>query len=367
VDALPAVARDVVAHYAAIAEASYADSRERAEALDVAVAALVASPTEQTLAAAREAWLDSREPYLQTEVYRFYEGPIDNALDGVEGLVNAWPLDEAFIDYVVGDPDAGIINDPTQPITRAELVNLNEQGGETNIATGYHAVEFLLWGQDLSESGPGARSHLDFVTGEDATAPNGERRGTYLQTVSGLLVDHLAQVEAAWADKPSTYRQQLVAGDPTVALQRMLTGMIFLAGTETGGERLQVALDTGDQEDEHSCFSDNTHRDMILDVQGIQNVWEGRYGRIDGSRIEGPGLRAVVAERDPDLAARVSLEIQAALDLANALVPPFDAEIRQANEAGRARVASLVAALRDVEASLLEVIPTLGLPAVVVE
>ena len=75
----------VVANYAEIAEASYADSIETAETLDAAIQALVADPTEANLTAAREAWIDSREPYLQTEVYRFYDGPIDNPEDGPEG------------------------------------------------------------------------------------------------------------------------------------------------------------------------------------------------------------------------------------------------------------------------------------------
>ena len=49
--------------------------------------------------------------YSPTEVFRFYGGPIDDD-NGPEGLLNAWPLDEVFIDYVLGNPDAGIINDP---------------------------------------------------------------------------------------------------------------------------------------------------------------------------------------------------------------------------------------------------------------
>ena len=77
--------------------------------------------------------------------------------DGPEGLINAWPLDEAYIDYVEGDPAAGVVNDPdTYPTIDAELLtSLNEQGGEANISTGWHAIEFLLWGQDLSTDGPG--------------------------------------------------------------------------------------------------------------------------------------------------------------------------------------------------------------------
>ena len=92
---LPGNTGDAVANYADIVEATYADTLADAQALDGTLEALVADPSDTTLAAARTAWLDSREPYLQTEVFRFYDGPIDNAEDGPEGLINAWPLDEA--------------------------------------------------------------------------------------------------------------------------------------------------------------------------------------------------------------------------------------------------------------------------------
>ena len=104
------IAAQAVATYSDIAYATYTDSLNTARNLDTAINALVANPTAQTLEAAKMAWLAAREPYLQTEVFRFYGGPIDNDTDGPEGLLNAWPMDEAYVDYVEGDPSAGIIN-----------------------------------------------------------------------------------------------------------------------------------------------------------------------------------------------------------------------------------------------------------------
>ena len=48
----------------------------------------------------------------------------------------------------------------------------------------------------------------------------------------------------------------------------------------------------------------------------------------------------------PDLAGRLDAQIAESLRLANALVPPFDQEIRTGNTAGRARVQALITALR---------------------
>ncbi|MBX2799648.1 MAG: iron-regulated protein [Myxococcales bacterium] len=343
--AFPGNTGDAVATYARIAEASYADSIASAEALNTALTALVSTPSEDTLTAARAAWLDSREPYLQTEVFRFYDGPIDHPTDGPEGLLNAWPLDENYIDYVDGDPDAGYVNgDGT--IDGLTLEGRNEVGGEKNIATGYHAIEFLLWGQDTSATGPGNRPFTDYVTDGSGTAANQQRRGTYLTVSGDLVVQHLGQVHDAWAEG-ADYRTGFEA-DTEGSFEDILTGMIVLAGFETGGERLQASLDAGDQEEEHSCFSDNTHRDMVQDVQGIDNVWNGTYGPVDGT-----GIKDVVEKKNADLASEIDAKIQESLDNANALQPPYDQEIAPGS-VGNARVQALVTSLRDTEALLSE-------------
>jgi putative iron-regulated protein len=340
------VAESARVTYANIVLKSYEDSLEAAVDLDAALVAFVDDPSEENLEAARRAWLASREPYLQTEVYRFYDGPIDDPDDGPEGLLNAWPLDENYIDYVEEDPDAGIINDPSQEISAENLIARNEQDGEKNISTGYHAIEFLLWGQDLSEDGPGARPHTDYVTDGSGTASNQDRRGQYLLTVSELLVDDLSGLVDAWATgSSSNYRSEFLTVDAAEALRRMLTGMILLSGNETGGERLQAALVTGEQEDEHSCFSDNTHRDMIQDVQGVVNVWDGVYTPLVGDDVEGEGVGDVVRAQDKALAADIDDKLDECLELANALQVPFDREIATDNPDGRARVQALVVAL----------------------
>jgi putative iron-regulated protein len=348
-DALP----EAVAAYAKIVLASYEDTRDAALELDSAIADLTDDPSEATLEAARDAWRAAREPYLQTEPYRFYNGPIDEPENGPEGLINSWPLDEDYIDYVDGDPEAGIVNDTSIEISADELATLNDAGGEKDIATGYHAIEFLLWGQDHSDDGPGDRPYTDFVDG--GTAENQDRRREYLTALSSLLVDELQGLVDAWAAGEDNYRAQFEALPPDQALERILTGLIVLTGFETGGERLQTALDTADQEDEHSCFSDNTHRDMVQDVRGMQNVYLGRYQRSDGSSVRGGSIEAVVAAKDDALAQRVKDRIAESLELAEALQPPFDQEIKLDNPDGRERVTALVESLRTQEDDLIDV------------
>lgn len=345
--------------YAQIAYQAYGDSLRRAETLRETLASFVAAPSEETQQAAKSAWLAAREPYLQTEAYRFYDGPIDNPTDGPEVMINAWPLDEAHVDYTRDDPQAGIINDPSLAVDEATLRDENEAGGEENIAVGFHPIEFLLWGQDSPDPSnglPGQRPASDYVTDGNGTASNQDRRGAYLALLGDLLVQDLRTVVAAWTPgDPRNFRAGFEGGDWEEAVEKMLTGLIVLSGFEVAGQRLQVALDNGDQEDEHSCFSDNTHRDMVQDVRGIQNVWLGRYAALDSAdSVSGTGLREVVASVDPTLAERITAQIEQSLSLAEALRPtpndpPFDVLISLGNTEGNAKVQALVDSLVDQE------------------
>ncbi|KIG14368.1 Iron-regulated protein A precursor [Enhygromyxa salina] len=330
----------IAEQYALVVAANYADVQTSAATLQTSIVELVADPSEANLEAAREAWLASREFYGQTEAFRFYDGPIDEPHAGPEGQLNAWPMDEAYVDYVEGMPDAGIINDPASypVIDAALLIELNEQGGETNIAAGYHAIEFLLWGQDLSASGPGARPWTDFDTSGAGTANNQDRRGAYLLAAAELLVADIDGLVAAWdPDQADNYRAQFVAEAPNEIVRKMLLGIGSLSGAELAGERIEVALATQDQEDEHSCFSDNTHRDIIVDIVGIQNVYLGDYA----STHVGPGLYDLVAARDQALADRLTDDIQASLDAAMAIPAPFDQAIINDRDAVQATVDAL--------------------------
>ena len=345
----------VVAHYADMVYAGYQDAYDAALALQAALATFVADPNETTHQAAKTAWLAAREPYGQTEAFRFYGGPIDDA-GGPEGLINAWPLDEATIDYVAGAPEAGIINDVVgyPEIGPALLESLNQSGAEENVSVGYHAIEFLLWGQDLSAEANGQRPYTDYTT-----APNAARRGQYLLAAGELLVGHLAEMVAAWAPEGDNFRAAFLAQQTDVSLRQILTGIGVLSKSELAGERMFVAYDNQNQEDEHSCFSDNTHRDLIANAQGIANVLNGRYTRPDGTVMSGPSLLDLVAAQDPALAARLAALADTALAGVGQLHVPFDQAIVAAEH--RPAVLAAVNALQDQGDALAQAAGVLGL------
>jgi putative iron-regulated protein len=325
--------RQVLETNADIAFAAYSDSVTTAEALSIAIDALVADPTTATLAAARNAWRVAREPYGQTEVYRFRASPIDDTNydpsdgeDGPEGDINAWPLGEALIDYVVTGSDFGsdqvgvtshetgvagpippnnIIHSPNIVIDAALLAKTATAEDEHDVIAGYHAIEFLLWGQDLNADGsadtvtsrdatPGNRPVSDFAP--DATCTSGAvvnadaspctRRGLYLQVAVQKLIDDLTSVRDGWASG-SAYRTAFTSVDSIGAAKakflEVLIGMGTLSEGELAGERMQISLSANSQEDEHSCFSDNTHRDIVLNARGVSNSYFGVYAGYDST------------------------------------------------------------------------------------
>ena len=354
---LEALAKRVVAHYAELVHAGYFDSLAEALKLNESLETLCENPTKKTLQSAREAWIAARLPYLQTEVFRFYAGPIDDE-DGPEGLLNAWPLDESYVDYVEGAPAAGIINDPKKfpKINKDLIVELNEKEGEENISSGFHAIEFLLWGQDQNVGGPGDRPITDFTT-----AKNADRRKIYLLALGDLLVENLTGLVADWTPDRDNYRKAFVADDPMNSLKKILTGMSMLAGFELSGERLLVSLESRSQEDEHSCFSDTTHTDIIMDAQGLVNVWNGEYSGVDGKKLSGKGVRDLAEVVDPALANKLGPKIDAALALAKEIPVPYDqAILGEEGAPGAKAIMAVVTTLEDQAALLVQLSRKLG-------
>ncbi len=272
---------------------SYKKSADEAKALAVAVDAFLAAPSDDTLKAARKAWVEARPAYLKTETFRFYDGPIEE----VEGAINAWPMNEAYIDYVEGKADAGLINDASFKVGLEDIAKSNQSKDEADVTTGWHAIEFLLWGQDLSAEGPGNRPFTDYVAGTG----NNDRRREYLKLVTAELADNLRGLEDAWElQNANGYAKKLQAMPQREAIGRMVNGMAVLAGFEFMSERLAVALDSGDQEDEHSCFSDTTKQDFVYDLAGIKQVWTG-----DNEGVERSGLNDLARALDAALADRI--------------------------------------------------------------
>jgi len=331
----------VIENYANLVYKNYQDAKTDAQSLKTVIDAFVINPTESNFIDVKSAWKTARESYGTTEAFRFANGPIDIDDNAPEGLLNSWPLDENYIDYVDGVANSGIINDAvTYPtISKSVLEGLNTQGGDANVSIGYHAIEFLLWGQDLtvpSAMQSGQRPHTDYVDG--GTAANQERRRDYLAACAELLIDHLQLMLDEW--KPSgNYNTTFLAENTDTALKNILGAIATLSKSELAGERMFVAYTNQNQEDEHSCFSDNTHRDIRLNLQGIANVYRGSY-----STVSGISLEDIITSTNPTLGAQITAALTLAETSVDATATPFDYAISDAGQ--RPLVATAVTALQ---------------------
>ncbi|MGX9962919.1 imelysin family protein [Roseomonas sp. F4] len=378
--------RAVLATYADIAQAMYGDALAGAKRLQEAVATLVATPSDATMAAARAAWLAARMPYQQTEVFRF-GNPI---VDAWEGRVNAWPLDEGLIDYVDQDRygetsdenplyTANIIASTSithagetidiSTITAEALGKLHEIGGvESNVTIGWHAIEFLLWGQDLNGTGPGAgnRPWTDYAQGEQATGGHTERRGRYLTVVSAMLVTELETMVANWAANGAA-RRALTANGTDAGLTAILTGLGSLSYGELAGERMRLGLILNDPEEEHDCFSDNTHNSHFYNVVGMRAVYLGEYRRADGRVLRGASLsdflRAGIPALDREMRARLDATLAAfqAIKTRAETVEAYDQMLAEGNAAGNAAVQAGIDALLQQTRSIERIVAALRL------
>lgn len=380
----------VVENYANIALAKFEDSLTTVKALDAAIGAFLDAPTEANLKLAKSAWLASRVPYQQTEVYRFGNAIVDDW----EGRVNAWPLDEGLIDYVDksygsesdenGLYTANVIANKTITIAGKEVDaskitpdflqnTLQEAGGaESNVATGYHAIEFLLWGQDLNgtSAGNGARSATDYDLAKCSNG-NCDRRREYLSAASKLLVSDLEEMVGNWTEKGAA-RTALTGQDAKAGLSTILTGMGSLSYGELAGERMKLGLLLHDPEEEHDCFSDNTHNSHLFDAVGIQNVYLGKYTRIDGSVVSGASLLDLVKSKDAgvgdELKAKLATTISAMHTMADRSdTESYDQMIGEGNTEGNAVVQAAIDGLVDQTKSIERAIASLDLGAIEIE
>ncbi|MCB1866001.1 MAG: hypothetical protein KDG50_11260 [Chromatiales bacterium] len=385
-------ARAVLNHYADLAHAMYDDSLIGAHGLRVAVERLVAEPSTANLQSAREAWKAARVPYQQTEAFRFGNAIVDDW----EGKVNAWPLDEGLIDYVAtayGEESdenpyyrANVIANPRLVLSgrtidareiTPELISdtLHEVDEiEANVATGYHAIEFLLWGQDLNGTGSGAgnRPETDFDP-KRCTGGHCERRAAYLRAATSLLVSDLEWIVAQWS-QGGPARDSLLGAGADQGLATIFKGMGSLSYGELAGERMKLGLMLHDPEEEHDCFSDNTHWSHFYDALGIRNVYTGRYVRADGSTLAGPAVADLVAARDAkidaDLRARLEAtqaRMQILVDSAERDGVAYDQLIGAENLAGNAKVRDAIDALLAQTKAIERAVSVLGLDAIAFE
>ena len=358
---------EVLVNYSNIAEAKYKDALTLAKHMHNSIEEFMKDTNESNFKKVKDSWLLARTIYQQTEVFRF-GNPI---VDDWEGKVNAWPLDEGLIDYVDNTNYYPSENDFSNfnvianrklkvegELIDASVINANllssklhEIGGnEANVAIGYHAIEFLLWGQDLNgtQKGSGNRSYTDFNL-KNCTNNNCDRRREYLLAASQLLIKDLQYIQSVWSSEGQARLDLL--NDKENGIKRILIGMGSLSYGELAGERMKLGLMLHDPEEEHDCFSDNTHNSHYYNVVGIKNVFLGEYKTIDEKVVSGPSISSLLSSADNALNKKTKKSINKTLKSMKKIVKSanggktYDMLIAEGNEKGNKLIQNAVDSL----------------------
>ena len=348
--------------YANLVSNYYEETAQRTNNMFIAINDFLYNPSEASLENAKNKWIAAREIYGITEAFRFYGGPIDGTNEygeeGPEGLINSWPLNEAYIDYVEGDQEAGIINNLLYEINKDTIIVSNQSDDDADVSTGWHAIEFLLWGQDTSIETSGQRQFTDYSTGNEIN----DRRRSYLLKVSELLVEHINWLNNQWKPNGPGRINFLSKEDPGGAI---LTGIATLSGFELSSERIATALDSGDPEDEHSCFSDQTHLDIRANFNGIKNIYLGLG--INNQKFS-PSVSEIIANENTELHEKIIKTLNSTSKNIDYITVPFDKMLSETkNGPGRIAAEKTVSDLIILTEHLIEAGKKLNWDVIIVE
>ena len=302
----------------------------RAAALSGAVNALAAGPDADTLAAARQAWIDTRSPWEQSEAFLF--GPVFS--HGYDPALDTWPLNEADLNAVLEGTD-------TLTVDFVESLPESQKG--------FHTVEYLIFGVDNHKT-------ADAFT---------DRELQYLSAATAEMARIAGLLAESWTTRvdgrPPYAEVFRTAGEPGntaypslgAAGQEIVQGMIGILDEVANG-KIAEPYDHHDPRLVESQFSFNSQLDFQDNIRGVRRAWLG-LGPEDGSPA-GASLSAFVARRDPALAARVLAELDAGIAAIAAIPAPFRDAIT--DDAADARIEAAQAALRKAQTTIeSEVVP----------
>ena len=354
-------------NYAVIAHAMYQDAYTQSEALRELIYSFVANPTIPGLQACKDAWVIAHIPYSQAEVLQFPGSPVRSSGSAIlQERINAWNFTPAHIDYVKDSLEAGIINQVSKypQIDAALLQGLNNTVDGKRITLGYHAIEFLLWGEDkdpADELTVGKRTFKDYDT-SDTNVVHAARRGQYLKLCADQLTNDLASLVNAWSPLGgSNYLKTFQAHSAKKQTRLAITGLVLFGQYELGENRLLTTLTGLNPEREESTFSDNTQRDVFFNILGLNSIFRGRYGMSDSTYIEGASLYDVIAEQDSSSAKQLDVLMRNVLNASKEVTSPYDHQVSLEQAAGVGPITDLTIALEAFGERLTEVASALNM------
>ena len=227
---------------------TYADLATNATDLISKVTTLQNDPTETNLTAAKNAWINTRQPWEQSEGFLF--GPVDT--EGIDPSLDSWPVNQVDLENVLSSSNA---------LTSNYVASLE------GTLRGFHTIEFLLWGAD------GTKAIGDFT----------DREFEYLIATSEVLNTDASALSNAWESTGANFAENLLNAGNTgsiyisqkAALEELANGILGIAD-EVGNGKINDPLSQEDFSLEESQFSDNSKTDFTNNIISIQNIYLGK-------------------------------------------------------------------------------------------
>lgn len=352
-----------MANYADMAWESHFDAGADADALAQSVVDFTANPDAQSFNFIQVQWGVARESWGFMEGFNIPDGPLQES----HRYINASNLDRSYIDFVSNDLSAGLVNDVDgyPSLTKMLLVDLHQIEGNDKVTTGFHAIEFLLWGEDYDAESDGKRDWRNFLDNGEGTAQNQDRRLAYLTFATELLVEDIKGARNEWREDEGEYRSQFLAMEQNEQVRLVLTGMYRL-GQDMENRRLELPLMQMDIHADDSTFSDLSNDDLYYGANALQGIYLGRYDEdlIDDQTPEdGPGLHELVRSKATPIDERFRnelAELVAAMDVLRQGDPLEVAVLSDIGSAERTAADDALAKLRQVNMTLLEIATLFG-------
>ena len=266
--------------------ATYSDLDEKAKVLYSNVSSFNSNSSPENLTAARQAWIDLRSAWEQSEGFLF--GPV--SIDNIDPRIDTWPIDFARIDSVIST---------SEPLTESYVDNLEEA------LKGFHPVEFILWGSN------GSKTSANFQT----------REKELLMALATNLKQLCASVNTQWS---GNYHSEFVkAGNgSTVYLSERaaydeLIDAIAGICDEVANGKLKDPFDAQDPMLEESPFAKNSMTDFRNNIKGVENIYLGNY------KTNGKGLEDFIRAKNLSMDATVKAKIANAKQALNNVTMPF--------------------------------------------
>jgi putative iron-regulated protein len=319
-----------VSNYSNIAEAASRSALSQGVALKEAVSAFVKDPKAETHLLAKVSWMRARLPFLQSG-FSHVIAESGKVGSDISNRLNGWPIDLGHIDYTCLMAGGNIISSKEKyPTITSELLrSMNLKAGESDFTTGYHVIEFLLWGEDLDKESSGKRSFKDYDKNNSELA---KRRADYLLTCCDLLIQDLEDLVSEWdTESKNNLRSSLESMPSDQAIIKIL-GMVSFLADDLAKSQIGSIISKSATFKEQSTFSDTTHFDFLHTVAGISNLAAGAYVGLDGKlQVLGLGLIGLAEQIPNSRADKIRSLINNAMKSAQAFKGPFD----QFNQEGK--------------------------------